>query len=62
VLGRRFRPEVEQDLIAKHSKNSEVRANIPIPITRIIITIESKRTCITTIISVTTHMQNVPEK
>lgn len=40
--------------------NSEVCANIPIPIARIIISIESKRSCISAIIRIVADMKDAP--
>ena len=40
--------------------NSEVGADIPIPIGRVIIAIERERACITAIIRVTADMKNTP--
>lgn len=50
---------LKQELIIALT-NSELRADIPIPIARIIIAIESERACITAIIRVTANMQDVP--
>jgi hypothetical protein len=40
--------------------NSELRADIPIPIGRIIITIEVERACIAAIIRIPADMKHVP--
>ena len=50
---------LKQELIIALT-NSELRADIPIPIARIIIAIEGERPCIATVIRVTADMQDVP--
>lgn len=40
--------------------NSELRADIPIPIARIIIAIKDERTCIRTIIRIPADMEHAP--
>jgi hypothetical protein len=60
-LGRHIRPILGAGLETQ-AQYSEVSADITISITRIIITIEGKRTCISAVIRVTANMQDVPPK
>lgn len=54
-----FASSLKQDLTAA-LKYSELRADILIPIARIIIAVESERTCITAIIRIPADMQHAP--